>query len=244
MPGGVRGETREGKVLDVDRRILRMLSASPARLQAIDRILAGGPPPPPVKMRPGVVLEMIVSSGETGAERTALDWAIENGVAHGGFCRPGRKSREGGRVPEEYAVKPIGRGKIAPDFIWKNVECADATLIVTRELKIPCSSRCGEVMAASRFARVYGKPWLHLAGMAKGQEHGRRLVEFCAEHQVRILNVVGEPVLRWLDVTLFVMAALEGLRGEDPLGERKGSSIGDGWAGVSEQKKSPDGPGR
>jgi hypothetical protein len=32
----------------------------------------------------------IVSGGQTGADRAALDWAIENGIPHGGWCPKGR----------------------------------------------------------------------------------------------------------------------------------------------------------
>lgn len=30
------------------------------------------------------LIEEIVSEGQTGADRAALDWAIENGIPHGG----------------------------------------------------------------------------------------------------------------------------------------------------------------
>jgi hypothetical protein len=30
------------------------------------------------------LIQKIVSGGQTGADRAALDWAIENGIPHGG----------------------------------------------------------------------------------------------------------------------------------------------------------------
>jgi len=40
-------------------------------------------------------IEKIVSGGQTGADRAALDFAIENGIAHGGWCPRGRKAENG-----------------------------------------------------------------------------------------------------------------------------------------------------
>jgi ADP-ribosylglycohydrolase len=37
----------------------------------------------------------IVSGGQTGADRAALDWAIKRGIPHGGWCPKGRKSEDG-----------------------------------------------------------------------------------------------------------------------------------------------------
>jgi hypothetical protein len=37
-----------------------------------------------------VALSKIVSGGQTGADRAALDWAISRGLPHGGWCPKGR----------------------------------------------------------------------------------------------------------------------------------------------------------
>jgi hypothetical protein len=36
----------------------------------------------------------IVSGGQTGADRAALDWAIAHGIPHGGWCPKGRKAED------------------------------------------------------------------------------------------------------------------------------------------------------
>lgn len=48
----------------------------------------------------------IVSGGQTGADRGALDAAIKLGLDHGGWCPPGRKA-EDGRIPEKYHVEEV-----------------------------------------------------------------------------------------------------------------------------------------
>ena len=38
-----------------------------------------------------IIIERIVSGGQTGADRAALDFAIEHGLKHGGWCPKGRR---------------------------------------------------------------------------------------------------------------------------------------------------------
>ena len=43
-------------------------------------------------MRGGLRVRKIVSGGQTGVDRAALDFAIEAGLEHGGFCPKGRRA--------------------------------------------------------------------------------------------------------------------------------------------------------
>jgi hypothetical protein len=40
-------------------------------------------------------VEKIVSGGQTGADRAALDFAIDHDILHGGWCPAGRKAEDG-----------------------------------------------------------------------------------------------------------------------------------------------------
>jgi hypothetical protein len=42
-----------------------------------------------------LLIERIVSGGQTGADRAALDRAIENEIPHGGWCPRGRLAEDG-----------------------------------------------------------------------------------------------------------------------------------------------------
>jgi hypothetical protein len=48
-------------------------------------------------------LTRIISAGEAGAERGALDAAIELGIAHGGWCVKGRRAQDG-VIDARYAL--------------------------------------------------------------------------------------------------------------------------------------------
>lgn len=122
---------------EVDTRLLRVLSATPEQPAAIDRILAGQPLTPGIKMSSGVVVARIVSGGQIGAERAALDWAIANGVAHGGWCPRGRKTLDLWKIPPKYAVKEVRSRKYSWEYIADNVRDSDATVIFTLGPKIP-----------------------------------------------------------------------------------------------------------
>jgi hypothetical protein len=50
------------------------------------------------------VIVKIISGGQTGADRAALDWAIKNGIPHGGWCPKGRRA-EDGAIPEQYSLQ-------------------------------------------------------------------------------------------------------------------------------------------
>ncbi|MGO8927060.1 MAG: YpsA SLOG family protein [Limisphaerales bacterium] len=41
------------------------------------------------------MIEKIISGGQTGADRAALDWAIEHGIPHGGLRPNGRMFQKG-----------------------------------------------------------------------------------------------------------------------------------------------------
>ena len=45
----------------------------------------------------------IISGGQTGVDRGALDAAIALGIPHGGWCPRGRRA-EDGRIPDRYEV--------------------------------------------------------------------------------------------------------------------------------------------
>jgi len=45
-----------------------------------------------------------ISGGQTGVDRAALEWAVANGIPHGGWCPKGRKA-EDGTIPTQFQLK-------------------------------------------------------------------------------------------------------------------------------------------
>ncbi len=69
----------------------------------------------------------IVSGGQTGVDRGALDAALAAGVACGGWCPTGRMA-EDGAIPDRYPVRELLGGY--EDRTRMNVEDSDGTLII------------------------------------------------------------------------------------------------------------------
>ena len=70
----------------------------------------------------------IVSGGQTGVDRGALDAAIELKIPHGGWCPAGRMA-EDGTIPDRYDLQDNGFANY-PARTRQNVVDSDATLIL------------------------------------------------------------------------------------------------------------------
>jgi len=75
-------------------------------------------------------VERIVSGGQTGVDRAALDVAAELGLERGGWCPRGRRA-EDGRIDERYPLRETPSRDYAQRTEW-NVRDSDATLILAR----------------------------------------------------------------------------------------------------------------
>src|SRR3954465_11888189 len=69
----------------------------------------------------------IISGGQTGADRAALDFAIAHGLPHGGWCPRGRRA-EDGAIPPQYLLEETTQTHYA-QRTRRNIRESDATLI-------------------------------------------------------------------------------------------------------------------
>lgn len=145
----------------------------------------------------------IVSGGQTGADRAALDFAIRHGLAHGGWCPEGRRA-EDGPIDEIYQLQETTSEKYGQRTRW-NVRDADATLLVTISAELS-----GGTGLTAQVAERLGKPWLHVARESTSNhgEVGQIIREFLHEHQVRRLNVAGPRASQEPAVGAFVHEVL------------------------------------
>lgn len=97
----------------------------------------------------------IISGAQTGADRAALDAAMELGVTVGGWVPKGRKA-EDGVIPDTYPNLEETDSAHYEARTRHNVRDSDATLIISH----------GELHGGSRYTRdsvgELGKPWLHV----------------------------------------------------------------------------------
>src|SRR5262245_5804645 len=72
----------------------------------------------------------VVSGGQTGVDRAALDVALEVGIEAGGWCPRGRWA-EDGTIPARYPLIET-RSSDVHVRTQRNVEISSATLVLTR----------------------------------------------------------------------------------------------------------------
>jgi len=154
----------------------------------------------------------IVSGGQTGADQAALDWAIENGVPHGGWCPAGRRS-ENGKIPNVYRLEETSEAKYRVRTA-QNVLDSDATVIFSIALALS-----GGSLLTRKFAKQAGKPVLHLSREAADDERepsdaAERLLDFIKKEKVAVLNVAGPRLSSEPGIETFVKEVLDGLLGK------------------------------
>lgn len=135
-------------------------------------------------MQPEPLITKIVSGGQTGADRAALDAAIDMGRPHGGWLPKGRKTEEG-PLPGCYALQEMSSGNYRKRT-EQNVIDSDGTLILSH----------GELTGGSLLTRTLAekrkRPHLHID--CDGQSADMALVRVEAwlrQNGIRILNVAG-----------------------------------------------------
>ena len=79
------------------------------------------------------MIRKIISGGQTGADRAALDVAIKFNIPHGGWIPKGRKA-EDGRLPDRYQLQEMPTPSY-PERTEQNVIDSDGTLIFSRGIR-------------------------------------------------------------------------------------------------------------
>jgi len=127
------------------------------------------------------MITQIVSGGQTGVDRAALDVALECGMACGGWC-PKDRQAEDGPIPARYPLHETPEAGYAQRTEW-NVRDSDGTLVLTQG-----QPTGGTAMTVAIAARL-GKPCLILD--RDTQPSVDQVKAWVAQHHIRVLNVAG-----------------------------------------------------
>ena len=130
----------------------------------------------------------IVSGGQTGVDRAALDFALAQNIPHGGWCPKGRRA-EDGQISNRYQLQESD----ARDYAVRteqNVIDSDATLILFRD-KLTGGTRLTQYLA-SKHARPQMRIDLQQADSPQQLEIAKASIsDWLCEHQIKVLNVAG-----------------------------------------------------
>ena len=136
-------------------------------------------------------IKEIISGGQTGVDRAALDIAIEFKIPHGGWC-PYERKAEDGMIPTKYKLKeappPTIEESLDPDAIYKkrtelNARDSDGTLIIIKNMPM------GGTLYTIEMAEKHKKPYL-IFNLSINHEI-LDAVNWIIKNNIRKLNIAG-----------------------------------------------------
>ncbi len=130
------------------------------------------------------MIRQIISGGQTGVDRAALDVAIKLTLPHGGWIPKGRIT-ESGPLADKYNLKETESSSYA-ERTEKNVTDADGTLIISR----------GPLTGGSEYTREmalkHDRSWLHIdLSQSAAFQAVTTINQWIIQKKIGILNVAG-----------------------------------------------------
>ena len=132
----------------------------------------------------------IISGGQTGVDRAALDVALRHGIESGGWCATGRLD-EFGRIPDRYPVKELENGGSTKRTL-QNVKDSDGTIIIYP------GKLSGGTEQTLHFCVEQRRPHELIDASKVSTEKAAQLIaDFVCENNIEILNVAGPRQSEW-----------------------------------------------
>ena len=131
------------------------------------------------------MLRKIISGGQTGVDRAALDVAMRLGVPHGGWIPKGRLTEEG-PLPVHYQLEEMPTDEYVART-EKNVLESDGTLLISR------GSPTGGTDYTRQMALKHGKQLLHI-DLTLGQrasDAASLIASWIEMNRIETLNIAG-----------------------------------------------------
>jgi len=144
----------------------------------------------------------IISGGQTGVDRAALDVALKHGVDSGGWCPAGRLD-ESGRIPDQYPLQELEVGGFTERTL-RNVKDSDGTVIIYP------GKLSGGTEQTVRFCVEQQRPHQLIDASKTSAENAAKLIsDFVRKNKIGILNVAGPRQSEWIEGYDYASPALE-----------------------------------
>ena len=134
----------------------------------------------------------IISGGQTGVDRAALDVALSHGIECGGWCPAGRLD-EFGKIPDRYPVQELPSGGFTERTL-QNAKDSDGTVVIYS------GKLYGGTKQTVRFC-VDLKRAHQLIDASKNSAEGagNLIADFVRGNKIGILNIAGPRQSEWLE---------------------------------------------
>lgn len=127
----------------------------------------------------------IISGGQTGVDRAALDAAIALGIPHGGWCPKGRRAELETVIPEKYDLRET-ESREFEERTKLNIRDSDGTIILVDETPIKVTD--GTILTIETIQQS-NKPYL-IIDLSKETEL-EKLVFWINDSNIKTLNIAG-----------------------------------------------------
>jgi hypothetical protein len=145
----------------------------------------------------------IISGGQTGVDRAALDVALRHGIEAGGWCPTGRVD-EFGRIPDRYPVKELESGGFTERTL-QNVNDSDGTIIIY------LGKLSGGTEQTVKFCVEQRRPHELIEASNTCIEKAAQLIaDFVRKNKIDILNVAGPRASEWPGGYDYAFGTLDG----------------------------------
>jgi len=151
-----------------------------------------------------MALTKIISGGQTGVDRAALDAALAANLPCGGWCPADRKA-EDGPIPDRYPMSLMANSGYRERTL-KNVQVSDGTAILFNQ------SLSGGTKLTRDMCIREKKPFIVLDATQITVERAvKAVLRFIGEHEISTLNVAGPRLSGWADGYQFALAVIGGV---------------------------------
>ena len=125
----------------------------------------------------------IISGGQTGVDRAALDVAIKLGIDYGGFCPKGRLA-EDGVIPYKYVLEEIKSFKYSKRSL-ANVKLSDASLVIYQGIL------SGGTLKTIEYCKQHNKPVFAINLLETLNRIRVNFNNWIHNNHVTVLNIAG-----------------------------------------------------
>jgi hypothetical protein len=144
----------------------------------------------------------IISGGQTGVDRAALDVALKHHVKCGGWC-PADRTAEDGKIPDRYPLKELKKGDNEARTA-QNVRDSDGTIVIYfHELEGGTAYAVGCCIEDRQPHRLID------AAKYSPEDAAALMVRFVVDHDIETLNVAGPRESEWKGAYAYTSRAID-----------------------------------